>query len=100
MTGTAHKLTIDVLAPAFAQGLGESPRGLWLTNIVATTMAYGYLHVGNFGNIVEPANAKNVLSVGATQSDGRDLYTGMKGKDYLVSSDEKYNLDVMYAQIK
>ena len=55
---------------------------------------------GNFGNIVEPANAKNVLSVGATQSDGRDLYTGMKGKDYLVSSDETYNLDVMYTQIQ
>jgi len=54
---------------------------------------------GNFGNIVEPANAKNVLSVGATQSEGRDLYAGMKGKDYLVSSDEKFILDVRYAQL-
>eukprot|EP00814_Leptocylindrus_danicus_P000390 CAMPEP_0116003412 /NCGR_PEP_ID=MMETSP0321-20121206/41_1 /TAXON_ID=163516 /ORGANISM="Leptocylindrus danicus var. danicus, Strain B650" /LENGTH=1052 /DNA_ID=CAMNT_0003471617 /DNA_START=103 /DNA_END=3258 /DNA_ORIENTATION=- len=42
---------------------------------------------GNLGNdaeaIIEPANAKNVIAVGASQSHGKDLYWYDKGMDYV-----------------
>lgn len=46
-------------------------------------VAAGNYGLGNaMSSVGNPGVAKNVITVGATQSSGRDIYSGMKGPEY------------------
>ena len=52
-------------------------------DLLLVVAAGNYGSVNSTRNLASPGTAKNVLTVGATDSEGSDLYNGMLGSDYL-----------------